>query len=93
MKTTTPLLVFFDLWCFLSIALLPAIFRTSNFYEQLINYIIILGITYYAFHGFIANNRGVTHMHTFAWALRRITLGLTLAVFTISVIIHSMYLL
>ena len=43
MKTTTPLLVLFDLWCLLAIAQLPLIYNMGGFLSQ--SNLIILAIT------------------------------------------------
>jgi len=93
MKTTTPLLVLFDLWCLLAIAQLPLIYNMGGLYKPIVNYLIILAITYFAFHGFIADNRGVNRMHAVAWTLRWLALGLTLIAFVGTVISYSLHLI
>lgn len=93
MKTTTPLLVLFDLWCLLAIAQLPLIYNMDGFYKPIVNYLIILAITYFAFHGFITDNRGVNRMHTVAWTLRWLALGLTLVAFAATIVSYSLHLI
>ncbi|WP_125582668.1 hypothetical protein [Levilactobacillus cerevisiae] len=86
MKTTTPLLALYDIWCLFAIGLLPAIFLGKSFTIQFVNYLLILLLTFFWLRHFIGDNRQATRMHLVSWGLRWFTLGLTCVLFMISAI-------
>lgn len=86
MRNVATLITLFNLWCVVAIWIAIDVFLTSSLPVQLINDVVILGVTYYWFHRFLPQHRTANVYYRLSWGLRELTLALPVILFGVALI-------
>lgn len=86
MKRTGTFIAIYDVWCVLALAMLPSIFMNHSLTAQIINYVLITGISYWWLKDFLKANKTVGRFYQLSYYLRNVTMILPIISLLVSVV-------
>ena len=86
MRNVATLITLFDLWCLLAIGSAVDVFLTRSLPVQLVNDVVLMGITYFWLRQFLPQHRHAGIYYQLSWGLRELALALPMVLFVVALI-------